>query len=139
MEDLSDSAKTNASRPRAGAAKRRVWWLVAGYCALIFVASSIPGSSVPAAAGSDKLHHAIEYGGLGVLLAYALLATTRWSLTVIVVVAIALGGIYGVSDELHQLFTPRRDASAADVVADVAGTAIGALCVACVALVRRRS
>lgn len=38
---------------------------------------------------------------------------------------LALGALYGVSDEWHQAFVPGRTPSAADVAADALGTALG--------------
>jgi VanZ family protein len=44
----------------------------------------------------------------------------------VAVLAAALAGAYGVTDEWHQTFTPGRDASLADVVKDLAGAVLGA-------------
>lgn len=37
----------------------------------------------------------------------------------------AVGALYAVSDEIHQSFVPGRDCSAADLLADVLGLAVG--------------
>lgn len=145
MEDLAAALKSGREDQAIGTGPRRPtsprqwpWWFVAGYCALIFAGSSIPGNDVPGVGWSDKVLHTIEYIVLGGLLMFALVRTTGWRLGIAFLVALALGSLYGISDELHQMITPRRDSSGLDVVADVIGSGIGAAAVLCVALVRRR-
>ncbi len=98
------------------------------WAAVIFVASSLPkGGPVPLpGAGIDKPVHGLVYGVLGALL--CLTARSRGSVPRRAALWGALLGLaYGVSDELHQTFTPGRTASAADVLADVIGATLGAL------------
>lgn len=66
----------------------------------------------------DKGAHFLEYSGLGLL---ARGAFGSWP------AALMLGAIYGITDEIHQSFVPGRDANGADWLADVLGTAAGAL------------
>ncbi len=40
---------------------------------------------------------------------------------------LSIGVVYAVSDEFHQSFVPGRDCSAGDLIADIAGLAIGLL------------
>ena len=40
-------------------------------------------------------------------------------------ISIALATLYGLSDEFHQSFVPGRDASAFDVLVDIAGASLG--------------
>jgi VanZ family protein len=93
--------------------------------AFIFVLSSI--QRPPATpAGTDKLLHTLLYAGLGVLIGRAIAGgVTRltWST---VVQAAMWGGLYGVSDELHQYFNPPRAVEILDVLADTVGSALGA-------------
>lgn len=92
--------------------------------AFIFGLSSIPRPPVTPA-GTDKVLHALLYAGLGALLARAL-AGGREGITPGTIARAALwGGLYGVSDELHQYFNPPRLAEALDVVADTIGAALG--------------
>ena len=83
-------------------------------------------SSPPTPGGlPDKLAHAIEYFGLGVVVFRAVagglgarVTAARAMATMIIAVA------YGVSDEVHQLFVPERMADARDLLADAAGASV---------------
>ena len=81
--------------------------------------SSIPGKSLPAPAffGIDKGVHFIVFG---VLAALAALAWRRFG------PAIAVAIVWGILDELHQRYTPNRDSSVYDALADALGAACGA-------------
>lgn len=97
------------------------------WAAVIFVASSLPHDGpVPLpGAGVDKPVHGMVYGVLGLLL--CLTARSRGSAPARAAVTAALLGLaYGITDELHQTFTPGRTASAADVLADGIGATLGA-------------
>jgi len=77
---------------------------------------------------SDKVLHAVEYGILAVLC----FRTFRWAAgpavaRQAVVLAIVTASVYGVTDEVHQLFVPFRESSWQDWLADTIGAAIGAL------------
>jgi len=108
------------------------------YCFLIFYASSIPKDSLPDMqlfAGADKLVHGAEYLILGVLLCLALgfglthgLVTSLWrSVPRRAGLPMLLGVLYGVSDELHQLFVPGRTCAFGDLLADALGVALGVI------------
>ena len=53
-----------------------------------------------------------------------------------VIAAGLIATLYGISDEMHQSFTPGRSPDAFDVIADAVGATLGAL--VCVAIVARR-
>jgi VanZ family protein len=99
----------------------RLWLPVVAWAGLIFAFSSVPhlGTGL---GGWDlvlrKLAHTAEYAVLGALL---LRATGRAGL------AITLGTLYAMSDELHQTFVAGRTGSPVDVAIDAVGVAIGAL------------
>ena len=101
-----------------------LWGPVVAYMAAIFYLSA--QSSPPAPGGlPDKLAHAIEYFGLGVVVFRAVagglgapVTASRAIATMIISVA------YALSDELHQLFVPDRTADARDLLADAAGAAV---------------
>ncbi len=103
-------ARRPPRRPRAGDAHRRplagrrgeaedvALAPVAAWAIFLFVCSSIPGAKMPKAPifGHDKLIHTGVYGVLRTLVMFA---WRRWPPAVLVVSG------YGVTDEIHQLFT----------------------------------
>ena len=99
----------------------RLWLPVAAWAAVIFAFSSVPDLGT-GLGGWDlvlrKLAHAAEFAVLGALLVRA---TGRAGL------AIALGTLYALSDELHQVLVPGRIGSPVDVAIDTVGVAFGAL------------
>jgi VanZ family protein len=97
------------------------WLPVVLYAALIFAGSSIPGNEIDHRLSlHDKIIHATEYAGFAFLLARAF-GVRRWWW------AIVVGALYGVSDELHQTFTPNRSGNdLGDMTADFIGSCIGA-------------
>ena len=102
------------------------WVPVALYCAFIFGLSSV--SAVPALPMEvgDKTAHAAVYAGLGFLVTRALGGAAGRPVTARAVVgALAFSALYGLSDETHQLFVPRRVFELQDLAADVAGGGLG--------------
>ena len=89
------------------------------YAVLIFAASSLPGSQVPATGvpNGDKLLHAAEYGVFGLLLLLPVRDLGRRGS----LVALAVGGVFAATDELHQAFVPGRSADVLDFAIDVVG------------------
>ena len=91
------------------------------WAAVIFAFSSVPSLST-GLGGWDlllrKLAHLTEYAILGALLVRAL---SRPGL------AILLGGLYAVTDEVHQHFVRGRHAAWYDVLLDTVGVAVGVL------------
>lgn len=76
----------------------------------------------------DKVLHAVEYAGLGGLCYRAF----RWGWNGGVagralLFAIGAASFYGITDEVHQLFVPFREAGWQDWVADTVGAALGAI------------
>jgi len=112
-----------------------MWAPAIGVAAGIFVLSSIPGTAFPVVHFhlADKVVHASIYAVLAWVIAIPL---ARMNVKRRVLIATAIACLYGVSDELHQSFTPFRSPDIWDVVADAAGASIGAL--AFVAIARRR-
>ena len=109
------------------------WVPVALYAGTIFFLStqSHPEDQLPSFLledVSDKVLHAVEYGILSLLCYRAF----RWAAGPAVarqaiVLAIMTASVYGLTDEVHQLFVPLREASWQDWLADTIGAAIGAL------------
>ena len=123
----------------------RAWAPALLWSIVIFALSSIPGNQLPPLPGwwnADKLVHGAVYGVLGALCWRGVRAT--WArdrgTAMQIIGAVALTASYGITDELHQAFTPRRSPDPYDVIADAAGGLLGALvCVAIVARKRARS
>ena len=93
--------------------------------AVIFAVSSMPSPPVPG--GADKPWHALGYCGLAVVVvrAFAGGLPRRISLRT-AVASVCVVVLYGMSDEVHQMFVPGRRASIDDVAADAIGAIIGA-------------
>lgn len=106
----------------------RAWILVVAYLVLIFGVSSIPQASLSHTCirVSDKVAHAAEYAGFGLLLMFALRGSIRraprWTLMLGVVV---LGAAVGVLDEVYQLTVPGREGDILDWLADIFGVVLG--------------
>ncbi|HEY0152734.1 MAG TPA: VanZ family protein [Longimicrobium sp.] len=98
-------------------------WAPALLCmAAIFVASARPTIRLPDVDNSDKMLHFAAYAGLGALLAYGGAASAAGRLPLI-----AIGTLYGASDEVHQSFVPGRTPDLLDWVADTLGAIAGVL------------
>ncbi len=97
---------------------KRVWqWGPAvAYAGLIFYLSAQSSFPVPGRLWDfDKVIHFIEYGVFAVLLMRATGSPP---------ISLLIAALYGVSDELHQSFTPGRDCSAFDALADCIGAGV---------------
>lgn len=105
----------------------RPWLPAFVWAAVLFALSSIPGSAIPAVPGwqVDKIVHGLIYLVLGFLCVRALAATTSLVGVPLVLAGTLIATAYGVTDELHQLLTPRRSCDWRDVVADAAGALVG--------------
>ncbi len=109
------------------AVRRRVqlWAPVAIYMALIFGISSISSPPDLSTSIGDKGAHAILYSGLAALLVRALAGGWWRSFGIrIAAGAITLSTLYGVTDEIHQIFVPPRTAELADLAADLLGSVV---------------
>jgi VanZ like protein len=106
-------------RHRLSGSIARLWLPVIAWAALIFALSSVPDLGT-GLGGWDtvlrKIAHTGEYAVLGALLLRAT-ASAR--------LALALGVLYAVSDEVHQTFVPGRAGSPVDVAIDAVGVACG--------------
>jgi len=122
----------------------RAWAPALLWSIVIFALSSIPGNQLPMPGwwSADKFVHGAVYGVLGALCWRGVRATwaREHGAAMQIIAAVALTGLYGITDELHQAFTPRRSPDPFDVVADIVGGLLGALvCVAIVARTRAKS
>lgn len=114
------------SRPVTGSSAL-LWLPPLAWAAVLFALSAGSGPAfAPPFPHIDKLEHAGAFALLGFLVARALGGT--WAISP---AALVLGGglaaaLYGVSDEIHQSFTPGRMVEVADAVADTVGGFAGA-------------
>lgn len=113
-----------------------------GYMGVLFYASSLTGDDPRLRLGiSDKVLHAGAYAVLAPLWYIALRrgwGVSPWKATAL---AWLISVAYGITDEIHQSFVPRRDPSLSDLVADGvgAGASLLALTLARFGWARRRT
>lgn len=101
----------------------RVWGPAAGWAAVLFLLSAAAGSSFgPSVRHLDKVAHFGLYMVLGAALARVRLIRVPQLPHALL---IALGVLYGVSDEFHQSFVPGRTPDVRDWVADALGVLVG--------------
>lgn len=94
------------------------------YCLIIYWLSDQP--SIPAPMWfehQDKLYHAGSYFVLGLLLWRSLKYFVE-SPIILALLSLALGSLYGVSDEWHQSFVAGRSSDAVDWLADTVGVGL---------------
>lgn len=106
------------------------WVFVFLYCLFIFYlsAQSNPLPKIARKIFADWILHGVEYGVFGFFLAGALRFSLRIkTFSVLVIGVTALGALYGATDEIHQLFVPRRQCSVWDLAADITGSFCGAV------------
>ncbi len=104
------------------------WVIFLSYGALIFFLSSLPSPEGPLLFPHfDKLVHAVEFAIFSFLFHHALKSSFpnhRLASRLAVVVAGSL--FYAVTDEIHQMFVPTRQADPADLTADGVGIVMAA-------------
>jgi VanZ family protein len=106
------------------------WAGVLAWGATIFYLSSLSGPQLHDMAPIlmwDKFLHFIAFVAGGLLLAGALRFTVNWTWPKIFVVTVLALSFLGMSDEYHQLNTPKRSgADVGDWIADTLGACAGA-------------
>lgn len=103
------------------------WFPVLIYCVIIFIVSSMRHPPIPYVdiLNFDKYLHMIEYGILSYLIIRALIGSeVKLSHAKLIILAVIFATLYGVSDEIHQIFVPGRSANILDVLADFTGASI---------------
>ncbi len=96
------------------------------YMLLIYILSSISHPPQPAANPYiPVIEHIVEYSILGFLL-HALISSTRdYTGARVLILAVLLASLYGLTDEIHQFFVSGRTCSPEDLAADTLGALIG--------------
>jgi VanZ family protein len=102
------------------------WLLTIGYMGIIFYLSSLHNIPLPKLPRDfDKVLHLCAY----IPLAYLFYLSLKKSgiNKYVFVLAVIFASIYGITDELHQVVVPGRDASVGDLLADAIGAFLGSL------------
>jgi VanZ family protein len=102
---------------RAAIIPWRRWAYALAVAGMIVAASSRSRVEGPEISHFDKIAHFSVYGLLGTLVLRARGKRAAWQ-------AVALVSLFGLSDELHQHFTPGRSMDGMDWVADTVGAAL---------------
>jgi len=100
-----------------------VYWII------LFGATTLPAASMPSFGVVDKVNHLSAYFILAILLFLTLLFQQKIPLAKKRVAAYALiiCSLYGMLDEVHQIFIPGRSAEFLDFLADACGALLGVL------------
>jgi len=116
------------------------WLYPVIWMALIFLGSSITlKEGISPVTWADKAVHFVEYGILGILFFYAFYKKSKQSsFFIIILISVFLSTVYGLSDEIHQIYVPTREFDLADLAADFCGSLFFCL-VYCFYLKRRAS
>lgn len=102
---------------------QKFWFPLILYSGIIFYASSVPRVKTPLQEIQfDKFLHIFIYLPFGFLLA-RLIAHTKESVSRRMLLIIVLLGsfVYGLSDEIHQIFVPGRRFEIIDIIANTLG------------------
>jgi hypothetical protein len=107
----------------------QAWGPPIAWMAVLFLVSAWPGAELGFAPSSEwiarKCAHFGGYAALAALLFRALLRSDWPSPPAAALAALLLAGIYGFSDETHQMYVPARTGTWVDVGIDTAGAALG--------------
>lgn len=109
-------------------ARTAAWIAVALWASTIFYLSSLTGKDIARLSPFDfwdKAAHFTAYAAGGVALGAALRWSFAWPWKKLIFVGALALSLYGVSDEIHQMFTPYRTADVSDWIADTLGGLAG--------------
>ena len=103
------------------------WALVVILAVVIFILSSIPGTTYPEHPDIlNVLAHGCLYAVFGFLVSHAL-GYSKLALWKVALIAVVISSLYGASDEFHQWFVPFRHCDILDWVTDTIGAVIGSI------------
>lgn len=99
------------------------------YWIILFILTSLPTSSVPSVGVNDKVEHFLAFFVLSFLVYLTALFQKKkiFLKKYAILFTFIIVSIYGIFDELHQLFIPGRSCELNDLLADIAGAIIGIL------------
>lgn len=127
LSDLRISEWDGTVPKRTAVLNPRYVLLTVLYCAGIFGLSSSSNpihveSQFP---GQDKVAHAVLYGGLATVVSLGIRRLGRsvrpWTQFI---APLLFASMYGITDEIHQMYVPGRTPDTCDVLADVLGACI---------------
>lgn len=103
----------------------RIWLPLGVYCLLILIQSALP-LPVFTLRHADKVAHFAAYAILGILLFRGLTSLSKKNSPVVMVLtAVFLSALIGLSDEIIQIFVPTRSIDREDFFFDVLGSLSG--------------
>ncbi|HND54087.1 MAG TPA: VanZ family protein [Pirellulaceae bacterium] len=94
--------------------------VLAAYWSFLFILTHIPLKSMAKIEFSDKLAHALVYGGLAILMRWVIYVWRRTSLKQYALI-VFICAIYATIDEQLQRFVPSRSCDLNDWIADMIG------------------
>lgn len=99
------------------------------YWIILFILTSLPSSMAITTHVSDKVNHFGAYGLLSVFLYLNLNFQNRFELLnkFPATFTVLIASIYGMVDEIHQMFVPGRSAEFLDWLADFSGSLVAVL------------
>jgi VanZ family protein len=74
----------------------------------------------------DKVIHFVMYGGLAFLCAGALFHTVSIGWRAITIISVSIATVYGIFNEILQMYVPTRSTDIIDALANCAGAVVGA-------------
>ena len=106
-----------------------VYTPLVAYWIILFIATTLPATSMPSFGVVDKVNHLLAYFILAILLFLTLLFQQKvpLSLNKAAAYALIICSLYGMLDEVHQIFIPGRSAEFLDFLADACGALLGVL------------
>jgi VanZ family protein len=101
------------------------------YWIFLLLATSLPTTSLPSVAVSDKIKHFLAFFGLSILLSLTFMYQNKNQALkkYFLVAALITTSFYGLIDEIHQSFIPGRYCEFLDWAADSLGGVAGVLLV----------
>lgn len=93
---------------------------------IIFFFSHQSGNSLylPPLPGADKICHMVIYGVLAMAVLWYFNSEKQLSLVQVALKTVTFCLVYGMTDEFHQSFIPRRSVSGLDLLADLSGAIV---------------
>ncbi len=107
--------------------KKLSLWILVVYWVILFLGTTLPSSSLPDTPSGDKLNHFAGYAVLSFLL-FTWVRIKQGSAKGEIRLfqkSFLIASVYGVFDEIHQLFIPGRFFEWYDILADINGAALG--------------